>query len=540
MRIRSIFLTLFFLWLCTMVAAQDLAMCAALTAERIQIAASSCAGRGLNTVCIGSNPVNVGLSGGMVEFLPGDTLALDLVESLNTGASNSGSSEWGMALVSTDAGLSAGTVSMVLFGDATLTSKVKVPTLDLPTLTVNNMAGYDINLREGPGVNFTTIGTFPQGASLVADGRSLDGQWLRVRGASGAAWVNLSLVQVDGNLPALVSLDSLYTSPMQTFALDSAGTDTDLCGVALSGLLVSYNGEERVHVVANGVDIAFGAATLLLQANAEAGLRMYILAGEVQASALGQLVGAGTGGSISMPLNPETLVVEGALQSSGRYPFVAVGGAPLDLVAATSLECVAGVTGSTSVIPYSGPGENYSPLAGLDVASHYTVTGYASDDSNQVWWKLENNRWIPQSAVRTAGLCQAIAQVEAPLMTAASTSVPGSSSLPTEVTIYQAESGPDILAGQCVKPPLAICSHPAAIKPNGIDSFYWRGQEPIDYLMSRAGDGYAFSGRNFANNGNISLALSFTGADSWNMTMTTVFDDDPSCTHTFNYTATRR
>lgn len=538
---RACFQMFVLLCLAGIVAAQDMAACDALTTNRLRTAAAACANPPVNSVCIGSQPVRVGLSGGEVEFLPGDTLALETVKRIVTGAASPADDTWGIALINTDAGLTAGSVSMILFGAASLESTVTVSALDLPVLLLTNTAGYDINLREGPGTGYLTTGIFAQNAALNADGRSLDNQWLRVRTDTGPAWVHVSLVSLDGDINTLAPLESLYTAPMQTFRLVSAAHDAALCGLSASGLLVSYAGPERVHLVANSTDIALSTATLLLQANADAGLQIHVLAGEARATAGGQTVGAVAGGSIHVPLNPDTLLAEGVPESSGQYAFAAVGGAPVDLTGANGLECVAGiVSGAASVTAYSGPGTNYSPLAGLEASSHYTVTGFALDAAQQPWWKLENNRWIPQLQVRTLGLCQSVGQVEAPPVNPV-TPVPGTASLPAELTIYQAESGADVLTGQCTRAALAICSHPAAIKPNPDGTFYWRGQEPIDYLMTPSGNNtYAFSGRNFANNANLSLALTFTGATTWTMTMTTVFDDDPACVHTFYYTGVRR
>ncbi|MCU0514727.1 MAG: SH3 domain-containing protein [Anaerolineae bacterium] len=528
--------------------AQEAAACAALTADQVTAAAARCTGRGLDTLCVGSGPVQVGLAGGRAEFNPGDTLALDTVETLTTGAADVAAGTRGLALLNVAAGLNGAAVQMVLFGAATLTDAVPVLSADLPVLTVTSQVTYDVNLRQGAGTQYPLAGVLSPGASLTADGRSPEGAWLRVRTAAGAAWVSRELVQLSGDITALAPLASAYTAPMQAFVLQSAADDATVCGLDSSGLLLHTPPEIRAELQVNGLPLRLEGASLLVQANAAAGLRLFVLAGQVQAGPAGQTVGAGAGGWLQTDVDAATLLVGGTPQIAGQYPFAAVGAAPLQLMEPAALACIVGLPAApqTAAPPgpglsaYSGPGADYRPLAALEAQSHYAVTGFATASDGQDWWKLENNRWIPRDQVLSAGQCQAVERVAAPAITAAPPGS-GSSLLPAETTIYQAESGPDVLTGQCNKPPLAICSHPAAVIPNPDGSFYWRGQEPEPYLMTPAGENrYTYSGRNYAGTANVSLALTFTGADTWQMTIATIFDDDPACTHTFYYTAVRR
>ena len=68
----------------------------------------------------------------------------------------------------------------------------------------------------------------------------------------------------------------------------------------------------------------------------------------------------------------------------------------------------------------------------------------------------------------------------------------------------------------------------------------WRGQEPLPYTLTQtAPNTYAYNGRSVLGNGNVSFLLTFTSETTWQLTLTTVFDNDPQCNHTFYYNATR-
>jgi uncharacterized protein YraI len=522
---RTIPLLLILIFGVTSALAQD--ACPVFTSDLLDQAAR-CEGQGVNTLCVGKEPAAVGFSRGTADFETGDLLALDSLMRVET--QNDTSENTGLAIMTTDAGLTTNPVTMTLYGGATLETGIGITTLDLPTIVIANKEDYDLNLREGPATTYNTVGLIPAGTQLWADGRSPDNQWLRVRTETGVAWVSVTLVQIEGDINTLLALETLYTAPMQIMRLQTAD-----CG----GLMLQRQGTERVHVQINGADLAFEAATVIAQANAEDGLQIHVLDGSVRLVAAGQTMDVASGQSATIAIDT-ALLPTGTPVLQERYPFAAITSAPLPLIATDSMMCIAGITTAEALTPYSGPGESYTALRALDGQSHYTVTGYANDSSAQVWWRLDDNQWIPQSRVQTLGQCTAVAEV-APPSPDMLTVLPGSPLAPGQKTIYQAESGADVMTGTCTGSPLAICSHPVAMWPNGDGSFSWRGQEPIDYRLSPAGESsYSYSGRNFSENANLLLNLSFTTSTTWQMTMTTIYDNDPLCNHTFYYTATAR
>lgn len=445
----------------------------------------------------------------------------------------------GVATVLATADLNA---TLVLFGDATLTNEVSVPEGEPVTLELTNTAGYDINLREGGGTTFATVGTLKNRGTLITDGRSADSQWFRVQSDNGIAWVNTSLVRVTGDISTLRVMDSPYTSPLQAFTLNTPATLDEACGLASAGLLISHENAQPLKLGVNGAELSINAGAVVLQANAS-GLQAHVIDGEVAMTANRQTVTARTGAKLTLRLDGATLLASGTPQLVSTYDFASIATAPFALINNAPQVCIAGLPANAQALQTrGGPSDAYSVLASLNASEHYPVSGIYEDDSNNAWYRLENGRWVQSDQVQTVGLCSALAQVQAPAITANQSSVPSNQSFtPTTITQYTADSGNDIMTGTCSGAPTAVCVHPAVVIPNTDGTIAWRGQEPINYVMQNIGlNRYQFNGRNFQNNANLSLDLTFTSARNWRMTMTTVFDNDPQCVHTFYYTASLR
>jgi uncharacterized protein YraI len=210
-----------------------------------------------------------------------------------------------------------------------------------------------------------------------------------------------------------------------------------------------------------------------------------------------------------------------------------------------TLECVVGIAyGDTETSVYAGPGDEYSIIQTIDTKGHYNALGYNGENEAR-WLKIDTGRaqsWVSQASVRTAGICSNLEKSDAPQLVNITQSDENVSYVPLAQSIWQAESGLDVLTGDCTNSsPLAVCSHLAAVIPQEDGSIQWRGQEPLPYPMQSTGlNSFFFSGRNFQNNGNLTLNLSFINSRQWNLSYSTVFDEAPDCTHTFYYTAVPR
>ncbi len=546
----SKFGSLFLILICVVagfgiVKAQSSDSCNLLVDTVLESVQSACGELNENEVCHASSPVRMTLPDGMESvFDSGDVLTLDSVGSLST-IDTEADSNLGIAIANARMNLSEGTVQMVLFGEATITNLVEAMDGPLPTLIATNIAGYPVNLRDGAGTNFDVAGTMDEDGTLTVDGRNEAGDWFRVQTATGIAWVYTSLITLDGDGNDLAVLDSPYTAPMQNFTL-SALIDETSCNVATSGLLLQYTGEAIAQIGVNGSDLKFSDATLLLQATPSETLNVQIISGEANITSQGTERIASMGELVTIAVD-ENLVATAPPSIDGDYDFADVAGAPTPLLNENTLTCVAGIGYDDEVVPvYGGPSDEYSVIQTMENSGHYGVLGYAENEE-ELWWKVETGRsqsWVPQSSVRTAGICSTVEVAEIPALvtTTQNTGAGNVSFLPPLQSIWQAESGPDVLTGDCSNSaPLAVCSHLAAVIPQADGSIQWRGQEPVPFPMQSTGlNTYFFQGRNFQNNGNLTLNLTFVSPSQWNLTYSTIYDNAPACTHTFYYTGTPR
>jgi uncharacterized protein YraI len=526
--------------------AQNTDSCGVLTDIILESAQDACGDVGTNEVCHAKSPVSVTLPDGVsTDFETGDKVDLSSVGSLSTSDVEADDS-LGIAIANAQMNLSEGSVQLVLFGDVTMTNLVEAIDGPLVTLTATNIAGYPVNVRDGAGTNFNVAGTMDEDASLTIDGRNEGADWFRVTTDDGIAWVYTSLVSVDGDVRELTVLDSPYTAPMQNFTL-SASIDETSCSVATSGVLMQYTGDATAQIGVNGVDIKFSDATLLLQATPSETLNIQVITGEVVVTSENTERTATSGELVTVGID-ENLIATAPPSIDGDYDFANIAGAPTPLLNEDALMCVAGIGyGDEAVSVYGGPSDEYSVLESIENSGHYGVLGYAENEE-ELWWKVDTGRnqsWVPQASVRTAGICSTVEVADIPALvtnTTQSTSGGNVSFVPPLQSVWQAESGVDVLTGDCSNSaPLAVCSHLAAVIPNADGSIQWRGQEPVPYTLQNTGlNSFYSTGRNFQNNGNISLNLTFISATQWNLTYSTVYDNAPDCTHTFYYTGTPR
>jgi uncharacterized protein YraI len=526
--------------------AQNTDSCGLLADTILESAQEACSDIGINEVCHAKSPVNVALPDGVsVGFESGERVDLSSVASLSTTDTEADSS-LGIAIAKAQMNLADDAVQMVLFGDATITNLVEAMEGALVTLNATNIAGYPVNLRDGAGTNFNVAGTMDEDAELTIDGRNQAADWFRVQTDDGIAWVYTSLVSLDGDARELTVLDSPYTAQMQNFTL-SAPIDEIACSVATSGLLMQYTGDSTAQIGVNGVDIKFSDATLLLQATPSETLNIQVINGEVVITSQNTERTATSGELVTVGID-ENLIATAPPSIDGDYDFANIAGAPTPLLNDNTLMCVAGIGyGDEVVSVYGGPSDEYSLIQSMEDTGHYGVLGYAENE-DELWWKVDTGRsqsWVQQASVRTAGICSTIDVADIPALvtnTAQNTGGGNVSFVPPVQSVWQAESGTDVLTGDCSNSaPLAVCSHLAAVIPVGNGSIQWRGQEPVPYTLQNTGLNSFFSqGRNFQNNGNITLNLTFVSATQWNLTYSTIYDNAPACTHTFYYTGTPR
>lgn len=511
--------------------AQDgITSCENLLTRAIQIIRNSCDGLAPGNACTPS----------------GSTVALADVDTLQTASLDLNASQWDSALIKLPAGDQP--IAMALFGGAAITNTVQAVLPTPEPLVATNKTGYNVNLRQGPGKDFELAGFFGWDKTANVDGRSADSKWLRLQTDDGFAWIAVDLVSLSGDVNKLPILSGDVV-PMQQFTLNTP--EESACGAGAAGLLVSHDGTDDVGLQVNGANLTFDTATLLLHAQPNAQLDIYVINGEAAVDADGQKITAKQGQTAEVALGgTDGLEASAAPLVKPSYPFNTIIGMPLELVSDSTLACTAGlVDADINASTFEEPLGDSAVTGLLVLDAHYPVLAQTIDTDGNPWWRLDGG-WVRQDTVQVAGACDDVTDstVESTSSstgnistnTGASAALFSTALVPTGETIWSADPGHDILSGSCVTPPLPVCPHPVAVSPNS-GTLSWRGQEPLPYTLRLVGDNaYSFTGRNNLNNANVTMSLNFTSAASWTMTMTQVFDSDPSCTHTLYYNAVPR
>jgi len=86
------------------------------------------------------------------------------------------------------------------------TAPPAAPTPTLPVAPADVTAEVltnELNIRQGPGTQYPSVGTLARGARVNVIGRSVDGQWWAIPYHGGAGWIFAALTRTEGNTDAL-------------------------------------------------------------------------------------------------------------------------------------------------------------------------------------------------------------------------------------------------------------------------------------------------------------------------------------------------
>jgi hypothetical protein len=543
--------------------AEERSACRALAEEGIAAAARACAAAGADTACYGHTGVVASSAEGVALSNIGQIVPLAQLQGLTTEAASLERGTWGIAVLNIQAGLPEGAagVRAALFGDSMLTSAARPEAATTKTLPVRTFDDLPVLLRAGASKNFPQIARLTFNQEGAADARNAQNTWVRVRLGELVGWASVNQIRLDGDIESLpirderdILPDFLYTAPMQAMTLSNVPPrGKPACSEAASGLLLQRSAEAGaapVRLMVNGVELSFLSATLALRAAPNDNLNVMVIDGVVTVRAFGAEATLADGEMLQVRIGGANgLTALAAPKEKTRLPFAAVEGVPLTLMP-KALSCLAGVLpGDARVAARSGPSEkDFTSLFFMSPAQTYAVEGWNADAAGGKWWKLRNDKraehWVPQSAVRTVGACDALERVEVGMQAssgAAAGGVPGGGGFaPSTRTIWNAEVGPDQLIGNCKLGVLNYCAHMVAIAPNGSGLTY-RGQEITPYNLTRIRENvYVYEGRNGLNNGRISLVLTFTSPTTYTLTQTLILDADPECQHVNVVNATLR
>jgi hypothetical protein len=295
------------LWLSvSFVLAQD--TCPELVAQALTAADQACVDLNRNEACYGNVLLSAGLradASSVVFEQTGDIAPLSDIETLSLTGLNVTDQTWGVALLKVQANLPdtlpGQNVTMVLFGDVQITDNSAGSLL---TISASN----NVNIRMTPSADAELRGSFNAGSTLIADGRLVDGSWVRVQLADGGiGWVRTDLVSVDGDLNTLparagddTSLTPVY-GPMQAFTF-TTGIGDAACEEAPDGILVQTpEGQGKITLNMNGAEVELGS-TAYLRADSELGLAVSVIEGEGRITSAGESKPIPAGSWVQVPL----------------------------------------------------------------------------------------------------------------------------------------------------------------------------------------------------------------------------------------------
>ncbi len=237
----------------------------------------NCANQPFDTACYGYQEVIARLDADPdkapdEDFEPGVWTRLVEYASISASAMNVNEALWGLAALKVQANIPRGLelptpadagVLFVLYGEAEVESAVPDDLLFIPVdepLAVSVAAAT--NIKEEASAAAETLGSAAAGTTLLADGISPDGDWVRIEYEKQAAWVllaDLAAVDVSG-LPE-IGPDSL--SPMQAFYLRT-GSRALQCNQAVPAmLLMQAPADVMADLNIDGVDIRLDSATVV-------------------------------------------------------------------------------------------------------------------------------------------------------------------------------------------------------------------------------------------------------------------------------------
>lgn len=139
-------------------------------------------------------------------------------------------------------------------GSTTTSSGATTASLAAPRVVINT--GF-LNVRSGPGAQFTVVATLPGGTEVPVIGIASDKVWYLVQGTFGQGWVNKEFVLFRGdgrNLPIIRNATGSLSTPVATIN----GTVTLFAAPnATFGSVGAISGPVQVQVVARTADFAW-------------------------------------------------------------------------------------------------------------------------------------------------------------------------------------------------------------------------------------------------------------------------------------------
>lgn len=302
--------------------AQETTQCSILVQTALETTQDACDGIQADKACYGHGNVSASAYPQITDFQfqsIGDIEDIAAIASLETGAANVFSREWGIARMDIETVIpdtsESETVTLLLFGDVEITNSFEPHSLEG---VVN--ASLNVNVRATPSTSGFVMGGIATDTRVGIIGRNSDSTWLRFRSDNIEGWLLQDFIIVDSDiareeaiaaLPDL-TLGSVFYDPMQAFFMRSGNTSSGCDEVPQNGLIIqTHTRDSLVNLRVNEVSIDFDS-TIHLQTKVEAGITSLIittLEGETQVESQFMTQSARNGQAISVELDENNAAV---------------------------------------------------------------------------------------------------------------------------------------------------------------------------------------------------------------------------------------
>ncbi|MCL4253349.1 MAG: hypothetical protein KJ043_06185 [Anaerolineae bacterium] len=256
------------------------AECPMLVQEILMTVSDVCDETGRNQVCYGNIALTAeGRNDAFKLEDVGDIANLADMQSLSLSPYNEDGGIWGVALMQVQANLPdtlhGQNVTMIAFGDVSLTNTINAPIELSATLSANGRTRSTPTTADG---DLNVLTAISSGTSVEVLGRNEAGDWLLIRlpeaSISGAqyGWISTQVLSISGDSMGLnIFQDDVLdfgappaTTPMSAFYLKT-GIDTTNCAeMPPDGVLIQTpQGAGRVQMTVNGVQMSFGSTVFL-------------------------------------------------------------------------------------------------------------------------------------------------------------------------------------------------------------------------------------------------------------------------------------
>lgn len=278
------------------------ANCEALLTDALLAVEENCGTTGRNEACYGYDQVEASFLTTIEDSIfaqPTDKAPVAEIETIRTAPLSVDNGTWGVAIMNLQANLPntlpGQNVTFVLMGDVEVENAVDPETAFDPNdgmeVTIASSAGA--NIRSGPGFNFNVLGGAGDGETVLADGLSDDGEWLRIAYRERPAWISLSVIEDASAVADLPTLTSDLQTPMQAIYLRT-GIGQPECGEAPDDLLLVQGPDNiEIELTVNGANITLGSSGALrvIEIDGEPFLEIIVFDGQFTTG--GQTIQAG-------------------------------------------------------------------------------------------------------------------------------------------------------------------------------------------------------------------------------------------------------